>query len=574
MTVPTDKSAEDTSQEEEVPEAGSTPPPDPKRWYALAVILFAAFMDLLDVTIVNVAIPSIQQDIDASYSAIAWITAGYSLAFAALLITGGRLGDIYGRKRMLLLGLGAFTVASLVCGLTPGPALLIVARAVQGAAAALMIPQVLSIIHVTFPKEERGKVLGTYGGVAGLALVLGPVVGGVLVSADLFGLEWRPIFLVNIPVGIVTFIAGVLYVRESRAPDKPRLDLVGVVLATASVLMLVYPLTQGRELGWPAWSFAMMAGSVAVLLLFVAHERRVIARGGTPLIALSLFRTRSFAGGFGVNLLYSIAYGTFFLMWSLYMQTGLGWSAMRAGLTALPMFLGLMITAGMAGDKLTPKYGRKVLFAGGVLLVTGALLFVAVSDHYGTDISSWLMAGPLFVFGLGMGAVVAPVVDFALTDVPHKDAGSASGVLNTSGQLGLSIGIAMVAVVFLGAMPGQSGKGVDAVEPTVRQELAAAGLADRGVQDDVLAGFRACTEDRLGESDPAVVPDSCRSTPPGVTAEEARTAAAVLAESVPEVRAETFSRSFGRGLLYSAGLFLVMTVLMISLPRMARPQET
>ncbi|MFF9626952.1 MFS transporter [Streptomyces griseosporeus] len=571
MTVPTDESAEEIPKE--ASEAEPATPPDPKRWLALTVILFAAFMDLLDVTIVNVAVPSIQKDIEASYSAVAWITAGYSLAFAALLITGGRLGDIYGRKRMLLLGLGVFTAASLVCGVAPEPTVLITARIAQGVAAALMIPQVLSIIHVTFPKEERGKVLGTYGGVAGLALVLGPVIGGVLVSADLFGLEWRPIFLVNLPIGVLTFAAALFWVRESRSPDAPRLDLVGVVLATASVLMLVYPLTRGRELGWPAWSFAMMAGSVVVLALFVLYERGVVARRGTPLIPLSLFGARSFAGGFTVNLLYSVAYGTFFLMWSLYMQSGLGWSAMRAGLTALPMFLGLMITAGMAGDVLTPRFGRKVLFGGGFLLVAGALFFVLVSNHYGPDISSWHMVAPLFVFGLGMGAVVAPVVDFALTDVPHKDAGSASGVLNTSGQLGLAVGIAMVAVVFLGAMPGQSGKAVDEAAPAVRTALTAAGVTDRATQDDVLAGYRSCTEDRLGESDPSVVPASCEALPSGVGAGQATAVREILLDHTPTVQAETFSRSFGRGLLYSAALFVVMTLIMAALPRHARPQQ-
>ncbi|MVO90435.1 MFS transporter [Streptomyces sp. p1417] len=573
MTAPTEQATE------EVPDgtpaaALQEPAPDPKRWYALAVILCAAFMDLLDVTIVNVAITSIQKDIDAGYSAIAWITAGYTLAFAALLITGGRLGDIYGRKRMLLIGLGGFTAASVLCGVAPDPALLTGARIAQGATAGLMIPQVLSLIHVTFPRDERGKVLGTYGGIAGLALVLGPVIGGVLVSADLLGLAWRPIFLVNIPLGVVTFVAALLYVRESKAPDAPRLDLVGVLMATTAVLMLVYPLNQGRDLGWPLWTFAMMAGSAVVLMVFVGYERRLIARGGTPLIPLSLFRTRSFAGGFSVNLLYSVAYGTFFLMWSLYMQTGLGWSPLRSGLTALPMFLGLMVTAALAGDLLTPRFGRKVLFAGGALLVTGALFFVLVSGHYGPDISSWHMVAPLFVFGLGMGAVVAPVVDFALTDVPHKDAGSASGVLNTSGQLGLAVGIAMVAVVFLGVLPGQSGKGVDAAEPAIRHELTAAGVTDRAAQDDILAGYRTCTEDRLGEPDADAVPESCRGLPAGVTEGQSTAVLRALEDAGPDVRAETFARSFGRGLLYSAALFVIMTVIMVALPRTARPQET
>ncbi|MFE2278540.1 MFS transporter [Streptomyces sp. NPDC059454] len=548
-------------------------PPDPKRWLALVVILFASFMDLLDVTIVNVAVPAIQQDIGASYSEVAWTTSGYALAFAALLITGGRLGDLYGRRRMLLAGMAGFTVSSLLCGIAADPGTLIAARAVQGATAALMVPQVLSIIHVTFPPEERGKVFGVFSGIGGLALVFGPILGGVLVEADLLGWGWRPIFLLNIPVGILTFFAALYLVRESRDADAPRLDLVGVVLATTGVLMLVYPLTQGRELGWPAWSFGMLGGSVVVLAGFVAYERRLIARGGSPLIALELFRARSFAAGFGVNFLYSVAYGTFFLMWTICLQTGLGWSAMRAGLTGLPMFLGLLVSAGTTVQFLTPKFGRKVLFAGGVLLIAGALGMVWAYDRYGVEITSWEMSAPLFVFGLGMGAVLAPVLDFALTGVPHKVAGSASGVLNTSGQLGSAVGIALMAVFFLSGLPGQSGKGVDAVEPQIRQDLAAVGVTDTRTADGVLAGFRACVHDRMADVSPEAVPKSCQERLPGVPDGRSPAVREVLDEHLPEIRAEAFSGAFRIGLFSVTGLFALMTVLMFALPPFARQEK-
>ncbi|MEV7791193.1 MFS transporter [Streptomyces sp. NPDC087512] len=561
-----------TASIEETPERTENPP-DPKRWLALAVILFASFMDLLDVTIVNVAVPAIQQDLGASYSEVAWTTSGYALAFAALLITGGRLGDLYGRRRMLLIGMAGFTVSSLLCGISGDPGTLIAARAVQGATAALMVPQVLSIIHVTFPAEERGKVFGMFSGIGGLALVFGPILGGVLVEADLLGWGWRPIFLLNIPVGILTFFAALYLVGESRDTDAPRLDLVGVVLATAGVLLLVYPLTQGRELGWPAWSFGMLAGSVAVLAVFVVHERRLIARGGSPLIALELFRARSFAAGFGVNFLYSVAYGTFFLMWTLCLQTGLGWSAMRAGLTGLPMFLGLLVSAGTTVQFLTPKFGRNVLFGGGLLLIAGALGLVWAHDRYGVEITSWEMSAPLFVFGLGMGAVLAPVLDFALTGVPHKVAGSASGVLNTSGQLGSAVGIALMAVLFLSGLPGQSGKGVDAVEPQIRQDLVAAGITDTRTGDDILAGFRACVHDRMADVSPEAMPESCREQPPGVSRAQLTAVRDVLAEHTPEVQAETFSGAFRMGLFSVMGLFALMTALMFALPRFARPEK-
>ncbi|MEV7507958.1 MULTISPECIES: MFS transporter [unclassified Streptomyces] len=553
--------------------AGTAPPPDPKRWAALSVVLFAAFMDLLDVTIVNVAVPSIQKDIGASYSAVTWITAGYALSFAALLITGGRLGDIFGRRRVLLTGMAGFTVASLLCGIAGDPGTLTAARILQGAAAALMIPQVLSIIHVAFPPEERGKVFGMFSGIGGLALIFGPILGGILVEAELFGSPWRPIFLFNIPVGIATFVAALWFVRESKDPAAPRLDVVGVVLATAGVLMLVYPLTQGRELGWPLWSFAMMAGSLLVLGGFVAYERRLIARGRSPLIPLEMFRARSFAGGFGVNLLYSVGYGTFFMMWTLYMQTGLGWSAMRAGLTGLPMFLGLLVAAGTTVQFLVPRFGRRVLFAGGGLLMAGALALILVIGRYGVDVSPWHMSGPLFVFGLGMGAVLAPVIDFALNDVPQDSAGSASGVLNTSGQLGTAVGIALVAVLFLAVLPHESGRGVDSVEASVRHELSVAGVTDRTAQEAVLRDWRTCTGDRLGEVDPSVVPASCRTAPAG-TPQQADAVARVLAEHTPRAQAETFSRSFRSGMGYVIALFGLMTLVMLALPKAARAQGT
>ncbi|MFD3505797.1 MFS transporter [Streptomyces sp. NPDC058676] len=568
MTASTEESVTREPERE-----GASSPPDPRRWLALSVVLFAAFMDLLDVTIVNVAVPSIQRDIGASYSAVTWITAGYALAFATLLITGGRLGDIFGRRRLLLTGMAGFTAASLLCGVADSPGVLIAARAVQGAAAALMIPQVLSIIHVSFPAEERGKVFGMFSGIGGLALISGPLLGGVLVDADLFGLGWRPVFLLNIPVGIATFVAALYVVRESRDPDAPRLDITGAVLATLSVLLLVYPLTQGRELGWPAWIFAMLVASFVVLGVFAVHQRRLVAAGRSPLIAPDLFRARSFVGGFGVNLLYSVAYGTFFMMWTLYMQNGLGWSAMRAGLTGLPMFLGLLVSAGTTVQFLVPRFGRKVLFGGGVLLMAGSLALMLTSARYGTDIGSWQMSLPLLVLGLGMGSVLAPVLDFALNDVEHRAAGSASGVLNTSGQLGSAVGIALVGVLFLAVLPHESDGGVDSVQAAVRQDLAAAGVNDRQVQDAVLADHRTCSEDRMGEADPTAVPASCLVPPGDVTGARGERVAGVLAEHAPQARAETFSRAFQVGMYGVTGLFALMTLLMATLPRHARPQD-
>ena len=236
-----------------------------RRWIALAVVLTAAFMDLVDATIVNIAIPSIQRDTGATFSAVQWVTAGYALAFALGLITGGRLGDIHGRKKLFLLGMGGFTLASALCGFATGPGMLVGARVLQGAMAALMVPQVLAIIHVTFPAHERGKVFGMFGAVIGLGAVCGPLIGALLTEGNLFGLEWRPIFLINLPVGIAGILLGRRFLTESRAPRALRVDLIGTALATAGLLMLLYPLTQGRESGWPLWGFVSMAASPLVL---------------------------------------------------------------------------------------------------------------------------------------------------------------------------------------------------------------------------------------------------------------------------------------------------------------------
>src|SRR6204780_1745399 len=231
---------------------------DPRRWLTLVILLLAAFMNLLDVSIVNIAIPSIQRDLHASYADVQWALAGYTLAYALVLITGGRLGDIFGRKRLFLIGVTGFTIMSALCGAAQTPGMLIGCRVVQGAMGAIMVPQVLSVIQVIFPPAERIKALAGFGITAGLGTVSGPLLGGLLIQHDLFGLTWRPIFLINVPVGIIAVVAAAILVRESRASQPPRLDLVGVALASAALMLLLYPLVQGRELGWPAWSFVSM----------------------------------------------------------------------------------------------------------------------------------------------------------------------------------------------------------------------------------------------------------------------------------------------------------------------------
>ncbi|WP_245238417.1 MFS transporter [Streptomyces roseochromogenus] len=410
----------------------------------------AAFMDLVDVTIVNIAIPSIQRSADASVSQIQWITAGYALAFAAGLITGGRLGDIHGRKRLFLIGIGGFTLASALCGFAANPEMLVASRLLQGGMAAMMVPQVLSIVHATFPAHERGKVFGMFGAVVGLGAVSGPLLGALLTEWNLFGLEWRPIFLINLPVGVLAWMLGRRFITESKAPKALKLDLVGVALVSLGLLMLLYPLTRGRELGWPLWGYGCMAGALVVFVALVSYEKRKAAGDGSPLIELSLFRVKSFAAGIAVQTVFGVALGIFFLVWTLYMQIGLGWSPLRAGLTGVPFSLAVSTAAGMSVQKLVPRFGRKVLQAGALVMGAGVLLYLWEAHRYGLAIASWQMALPLVVMGAGMGLIVAPLTDAVLSEVPREHAGSASGLINTVQQMGNALGLGLVSVVFFG----------------------------------------------------------------------------------------------------------------------------
>ncbi|NEY36092.1 DHA2 family efflux MFS transporter permease subunit [Streptomyces sp. PRKS01-65] len=412
----------------------------------------AAFMDLVDVTIVNIAIPSIQRNEGATFGQIQWITAGYALAFAAGLITGGRLGDIHGRKRIFLLGIGGFTLASALCGLAVNPEMLVASRILQGAMAALMVPQVLSIVHATFPAHERGKVFGLFGAIVGLGAVSGPLLGALLTQWNLFGLEWRPIFLINLPVGIAGLLLGGRFITESKAPRALKLDLVGVALVTLGLLMLLYPLIRGRELGWPLWGYLSMAGAFAVFAALVAYERRKAARDGSPLVELSLFKVKSFAAGIAVQTVFGVALGIFFLVWTLYMQTGLGWTPLKAGLTGVPFSIAVSTAAGLSVQKLVPRFGRKVLQAGALAFAAGVLLYIWESGRYGLAITTWQMALPLVVMGVGMGLIVAPLTDAVLSEVPREHAGAASGLINTVQQMGNALGLGLVSVVFFGVI--------------------------------------------------------------------------------------------------------------------------
>ncbi len=429
--------------------------PDRRRWLTLAVVLTAAFLGTLDFFIINLALPSIQSNLHASFAQVQLVIAAYGLAYALCLITGGRLGDIHGRKRVFLLGVAGFTLASVLCGLAPSPELLIAARTVQGVAAALMFPQVLSIIQVTFPAHERGRAFAAYGVVQGAASFSGIVLGGLLVQANLFDLGWRPIFLVNLPLGLMTVAAGWRLIPESRSPAARRLDLGGVALVSAALLLLVYPLVEGPESGWPLWSFICLAAALPALLVFVLFERRVQARGGSPLVELRLFRNSAFAVGLLTTLAFCCGLSAFFLTVTLFLQRGLGLSPTIASLAFAPFAIGYLTASG-AALRLGRRLGGGVILVGSAVMAAALVGVIVLAQVRGRDLTVLELMPVLLVYGVGQGLTFPTLIATALSRVPSVDAGSASGVLATVQQVAFSLGVAVIGSVFF-AMLGSNG---------------------------------------------------------------------------------------------------------------------
>ncbi len=314
-----------------------------RQWLVLCVVLMGTFMAILDVAIVNVAIPSIRADLHASFGEVEFVISAYTLTYACLLVTGGRLGDNFGRKRLFILGMLVFAAASLGCGLAPTTEALIGARAIQGIGGALMYPQVLAIVQVTFADEDRANALAVFGSIIGIAAIAGQILGGTILVLDIWGLEWRPIFLVNVPVALAAIVAAVFILPEEQHPETIGLDWGGVALITPTVLLLVVPLLEGRELGWPVWIIASFFASFPLAGAFVWYERRLAKRGGRPLVRMELFANSRFAFGVPIGALFMAAYAGFLITLAVYLQIGLGFSPLRSGLTYTPSAIGFFI---------------------------------------------------------------------------------------------------------------------------------------------------------------------------------------------------------------------------------------
>ncbi|TJZ50352.1 MFS transporter [Streptomyces piniterrae] len=445
---------ETNSQTQTRTPAGPRPRPSrgPSPWPPLAIVLIGAFMAVLDTFIVLVAAPAIQADLRASDADIQLILAGYQLTYAIALITGARLGDRFGRRRLFLAGMGLFTLSSVACALAPGPGGLIAARLAQGLSAAAMFPQVFAMIQVLVPAAKRPRAFGALGAVIGMATIMGQLLGGVLISADLFGSSWRPVFWVNVPVGMITLLLAVLFVPESRAPEARRLDLPGAAVLTVALFLLVVPLVEGRSYGWPPWTWLSLAGSALAFAAFGLVERRVAASGGAPLVHLALLRARPFAVGMTLVVLTYAGINSFFLILSLTLQNGLGMDALGAGLVYTPLAVAFFAASLVAG-RLT-RYGRRVLRLGSLISGTGFLATIALAVGAGSSLTAWSLAPPLVLVGAGNGLLVTPLLNAVLANVGPKEVGMASGVLSTGQQVGGAVGVAVVGVLYYNALGG------------------------------------------------------------------------------------------------------------------------
>jgi EmrB/QacA subfamily drug resistance transporter len=409
------------------------------------------FMFVLDFFIVNVALPSIQHGLRAGEGAVEWVVAGYAIATAVLLVTGGRLGDQFGRRRVFSIGLAIFIVTSAACALAPDPGVLVAARVAQGVGAALMAPNILSILGVIYTGPARVRAISIYGMVMGLAATSGQLIGGILIRTDVAGLGWRVIFWINVPIGIAALLAAPRLIPESRNENASRLDLAGVALITACLVAVVLPLVEGRQAGWPAWSWAMLAAAIPLAVVFAVHQRRKADRGGVPLLNPRIFASGALRAGLLTQTVFWCQQAAGYLVLGLYLQQGRGLSPLSAGGVFTFLAAGYLATSFRA-PALTMRFGRSVIAAGALIAALGDVALYLATAHAGTGGSvAWLFPG-LLLLGAGQGLCITPLTTTVLSHAEPATAGSVSGALSTAQQVGNSVGVAVTGVLFFGAL--------------------------------------------------------------------------------------------------------------------------
>ncbi|GLZ13274.1 putative actinorhodin transporter [Actinomadura sp. NBRC 104425] len=546
------------------------------RWAALMVILAGEVMDMLDALVTAIAAPTIRAGLGGSAGTVQWLTAGYTLAMAIGLIIGGRLGDLYGRRRMFLTGAAGFTAASLLCGLAQSPGMLVGSRVAQGLFGALMLPQGLGMIKQMFPPKEVGTAFAAFGPVMGASSVGGPVLAGWLTGADLFGTGWRMIFLINLPLGLAAVLAGLRYLPRDGGGGTARLDLPGAALAALGAGLLVYPVVQGRELDWPAWIFALLALSVAVFGVFAWYEARIQRAGRDPLVIPGLFRKRGFTAGLLVGVVFFAGMTGFGLVFSLYLQMGLGYSSLKAGLSQVPWSLGILAGFGVA--QAVQRFGRAVIHAGTAVMAAGIAGIVLTLNIAGTGVGPWQLTPALLVCGIGMGLLMAPFFDIVVSGVEPHETGSAGGTLTAVQQFGSALGAAVLGTVFFGLLGGQVAEQAEHAAPALRDRLAAASIP-APQRDRIAADLRACGRDRASAKDGEQVPASCmrlgRELAAAASADPA--AAPAIRQAVGTAAERSAKEGFGDAM--TATLWVVIGMLGLTflltflLPRHARPDE-
>ncbi|HVI69417.1 MAG TPA: MFS transporter [Magnetospirillaceae bacterium] len=534
------------------------------RGVALFVVSLAFVMDLLDVTIVNIALPSIQTSLGASFATMQWLVAGYILTFAVLLITGGRMGDVFGYKKLFLGGIAGFTLASLLCGLATTPEMLVVARLIQGGMAALMVPQVMSLMQVMYKHEERTKVMGLFGMLGGLAATLGPIVGGLLINANIFGLDWRPIFLINLPIGIAALIAGIKYLPEGKSPHPLKLDVIGTGILVVALSLLIFPLIQGRELDWPTWILWMLAASVPTLAIFAWYERYKDRKDKSALVEPSLFRTHSYVSGLMVNFVLQAAMLGFFLTFTIVLQAGLGFSVINAALVGIPTAIGIGMSIALVGQKLVPLLGRYVISLGAVVAAIGFAITAWVINANGLDVPGWLFIPGLFLSGLGMGSIMGSIFSVMLQDVDTRHAGSASGVMSAMQQVSGALGVALVGLIFFGNLTTGASQAFDKITPQLDKELSALQLPTEA-RLAIMTGARDCFVDQSAQKEHDHLPASCQQMSANPT--DGGEIAGKVVTAAKEANAANFASAYNAATVFSLGALALTFLLSFTLPR-------
>ncbi|TPW30145.1 MFS transporter [Martelella alba] len=430
----------------------------PGRWVAMGVLIAATFMNLLDATIVNVALPVIQKDLNAHSSSIEWIVAGYVLVFALALMPCGRLGDIYGKKQLFLGGVAFFTLSSALSGAAPNIGFLIAARLMQGLGAAIMAPQVLSLVQDMFVSKERSAAFSMFGITSGIAIVSGPLIGGWLIAVNLFDMGWRSIFYINVPVGIIAVIAGSVLIPRFPAQRGLKLDKPGVMIVALAFLLLIFPLVEGRRFGWPLWTFAMLLASLPFFAGFYFWEKRRADAGREQLLPVSLMHTHAYVLGGIISFLFYSTPAGLFMTFAIFLQQGFGFTPLQAGLATIPFPIGAFMAA-FTNRRLSDNFLKGRILVGAALMTSGlALILFMVWRHSGTP-GVFSFAPGLLIGGFSLGFTVSPLFQSMLAEVPGPDAGSASGALQAIQQAGSALGIAIASQLFFATIAARQAAG-------------------------------------------------------------------------------------------------------------------